>query len=298
MSVAVFVIFCVLISTETFFICAGNAFTIFVFWKKRLSLQRTSYLLLNLAVVDLLVGVMELISLATRWAPYLFPAENQDDDAMHFSWPWFLSSLVVLLSSSSVISLAIISMERVYAVLWPLRHRTLNTNVYLGGIFFVWAGGIFAGVLFNLRVLRVVDSVPATLAINIPFLFALFAVGASYIVIRNRLRRTLPIFESQNRKNVERNIKLSKTLFIVIGASLICWLPSTLLYIVVRLCPNCISYPVERLIMLIVTVLHLANSVVNPVLYSYRMPMFKEALRKLFRIQGHRENEQLQLDRF
>ena len=192
-------------------------------------------------------------------------------------------------------SLAIISMERVYAVLWPLRHRTLNTNVYLGGIAFVWAGGIFAAVLFNLVVLRIVDSVPATIAINIPFLFALFTVGASYIIIRNRLRRTLPIFESQNRKNMERNIKLSKTLFIVISASLICWLPAALLYTVVRLCPSCILDSPKRLIMLIVLVLHLANSVVNPVLYSYRMPMFKEALRKLFSIQGHRENEQLQL---
>ena len=240
------------------------------------SLQRTSYLLLNLALADLLVGVMELISLATRWAPYLFPAANHDGDAMHCSWPWLLSSLVVLFSSSSVISLAIISMERVYAVLWPLRHRTLNTNVYLGGIAFVWAGGIFAVVLFTLTVLGVVESVPATIAINIPFLFALFAVGVSYIIIRNRLRRTLPILEIQNRKKMERNIKLSKTLFIVISASLICWLRAALLYIVVRLCPNCIFYPDERLIMLTVTVLHLANSVVNSVLYSLECPCLKK----------------------
>ena len=110
------------------------------------------------------------------------------------------------------------------------------------------------------------DSVPATLASNIPLLFALFTVGASYIIIRNRLRRTLPIFESQNRKNMERNIKLSKTLFIVISASLICWLPATLLYTLIIMCANCILNTVEKLIMLTVTVLHLANSVVNPVL--------------------------------
>ena len=40
---------------ESVIIIVGNAFTIFVFWKHRNRLKRTSFLLINLAVSDLLV---------------------------------------------------------------------------------------------------------------------------------------------------------------------------------------------------------------------------------------------------
>ncbi|XP_078377654.1 adenosine receptor A2a-like [Oculina patagonica] len=295
MSRLVFIVFCVLLSTESIFICIGNAFTIFVFWQKRFRLQRAYYLLLNLTVADLLVGVVGLISLATRSVPFLFTEPSNGRNTYHYSY--LLSSLTILFSITSVFSLAVISLERVYAVLWPLRHRTLNTRVYFGGIAFVWAAGICVAALFLLPFYKqVVDSRPSTIAVNITFLLSLSVICASYMIIRNRLNRTLHIFDSQSRRNIERNIKLSKTLFIVVGLSLICWLPAVLLYTVIHTCPDCILEVAT--VMLTVTALHQANSVINPIVYSYRMPMFKEALRTLFRARGHGENVQVELAQF
>ena len=295
MSPIVFIVFCVLLSTESIFICIGNAFTIFVFSQKRFSLQRTFYLLLNLTVADLLVGVLELISLATRSVPFLFSEPSYSRGTFHYSY--LLSSLTILFSSTSVFSLAAISLERVYAVVWPLRHRTLNTRVYFGGIAFTWAAGICVAVLFMLPFFQqVVDTVSSNIAVNITFLLSLSVVCTSYMIMRNRLNHTLPIFDSQNRRNMARNIKLSKTMFIVIGLSLICWLPAAVLYSVIYICPDCILE--VSTVMLLVTAMHLANSVVNPIMYSYRMPMFKEVLRTLFRARGHRENVQIELAQF
>ena len=296
MSSIVFILFCVLLSTESVFICIGNAFTIFVFWQKRLSLQRTYYLLLNLTVTDLLVGVVGIISLATRTVPFLFAKPDYNMNTYHYSF--LISSLTILFSWCSVFSLGVISVERVYAVLCPLRHRTLNTRVYVGGIVLVWVAGIFAAVLFMLRPVfpAVVDIRLSTILINLTLFLSLFVICTSYLLMRRRLSRGVPIFHSQIRTNMARNIKLSKTLLIIISLSLICWLPAVLLYTVIYLCPNCVSEVAN--VMLTATVLHLANSVINPIVYTYRMPMFKEALRTLFRARGQVESVHIQLAQF
>ena len=292
----VFVLFYVLLWTEAIFICIGNAFTIFVFWQKRLCLQRTYYLLLNLTVADLLVGVVQLISLATRSVPFLFTEPDYNLNIYHYSF--LFSSLTILFSWCSVFSLAVISVERVYAVLRPLRHRTLNTRVYVGGIVLVWVAGIFAAVLFVLRLVfpAGVDIRLSTILINLTLLFSLSVICISYLLMRSGISRGVAIFDSQIRGSIARNIKLSKTLLIIISISLICWLPAVLLYTVIYVCPNCILEVVK--VMLAATVLHHANSVINPIVYTYRMPMFREALRTLFRARGLVENVQVQLAEF
>ena len=63
----------IVILNTAVFVCliviAGNIFTIFVFWKHRNKLKRTSLLLINLAVADLLVGLTELIAIGTYELP-------------------------------------------------------------------------------------------------------------------------------------------------------------------------------------------------------------------------------------
>lgn len=289
MSPTVFGLFCFLLSTESVFICIGNAFTIFVFWQKRLSLQRTYYLLLNLTVADLLVGVVLVISLATRSAPFLFTEPNYDMNTYHYSF--LFSSLTIWFSWCSVFSLTVISLERAYAVLFPLRHRTLNSRVYVGGIALVWVASIFPAVLFMLPLFAVVDVRLSVVLINLTLSLSLSVICTSYILMRNRLSRGMPICDSQIRRNMARNVKLSKTLLIIVSLSLVCWLPAVLLYTVIYLCPDCILEAVK--VMLTATVLHLLNSVINPIVYTYRMPMFKEALRTLFRVQANGESVQV-----
>ena len=60
MANATFVINCTILF-ESLLIFSGNSFTIFVFWKNRNKLKRTSFLLINLAVADLLVGLSQMI---------------------------------------------------------------------------------------------------------------------------------------------------------------------------------------------------------------------------------------------
>ena len=83
---------------------------------------------------------------------------------------------------------------------------------------------------------------------------------------------------NENRPDGEKHsTKLSRTLFIMIAVSLGFWLPSTVIFSVHSLCHRYVPIP----LIYASTVLHLANSLVNPVIYSFRMPIFREAVGKL-----------------
>ena len=223
------------------------------------------------------MGTLEIRNLGTQSQPFLFT--ESDGPSKHingFHYRYAFSSLQLLFSCSSLLSLAVISLERVYAVLWPLRHRTVNGRAYFGSIALIWAAGSGVAVLHLVSFLHNVDPVFVAFAVNVTLLASLCAVCTSYVIIRNRLKRPLPTCDNENRRNMERNLKLSKTLFLVVGLSLLCWSPASLLYPVNFVCQKCIS----QIVFLVAVALHLGNSIVNPVVYSCRMPMFKEELKR------------------
>lgn len=110
------------------------------------------------------------------------------------------------------------------------------------------------------------------------FIYVLL-ICTSYFTIRNRLHSTSPEIAAHRNQSIEHNLRFSRTLFLVIAASLVFWLPSFVVYNAKEFCPQCVSPPVLWL----VNTLHLANSMVHPLMYTFRMPIFKTALRKFRR---------------
>ena len=177
--------------------------------------------------------------------------------------------------------LALIALERVYAVLYPLPHRVINTKVYIYAAVIAWVFGLCtAGRSLLSMYYKKVEKRYVTLSIHIFLIIALLVICASYMKIRNRLRSTLA--EIQTNRSTEHNLQLSRTMFIVIAASLVFWLPAFVVYTVKDFCPQCFS-PV---VLWFVNVLHLGNSMVNPFLHTFRMPIFKDSLKKLLRKRG------------
>ena len=266
--------FIIIYALEAAFTIIGNSFTIFVFWKQRLHQKRTCLLLINLAVADLLVGISEVILLCTGKFDKMTAIPGKEKKAS------FLSALPLLASSLSLFFLALVALERVYAVLWPLRHRATNTRVYIYGIVIVWAVGLFiAGLSLLPLYYGKVEKRYVAVSIHFCLFIALLVICASYIKIRNRLRSTSAEIATQSSRSTEHNLRLSRTMFIVIAASLVFWLPAFVVYILREFCHRCFSPPVHWF----VNVLHLANSMVNPFVYTFRMPIFKAALKKFWR---------------
>ena len=267
--------FVIIYVLEALFIIIGNLFTIFVFWKQRLHQKRTCFLLINLAVADLLVGVAEPIVLSTVKFDKMTAIPGKEKKARSF-----FSALPLFASSTSVFFLALVALERAYAVLCPLRHLVATTIVYIYGVVSIWLVGLcIAGLSLLPMYYKKVKKRYVTLSIHICLFIALLVICASYIKIRNRLRGASAEIGLQRNRATEQNLRLSRTMFVVIAASLVFWLPAFVVYIVRDFCPQRVSPPVNWF----VNSLHIANSLVNPFVYTFRMPIFKEALKKFLR---------------
>ena len=265
------IVLVVIVTIEVTIIVMGNAFTILVFWKQRLRLKRTFILLINLAVADLFVGLGEALVLATN------AILNGGNKILKIESPWW--AFQVFGSSTSVVFLVLISLERVYSVLWPFRHRVTSTRVYVYSIAIVWVTGVCMSGVWLLTIYHN-DKLYASLAYSLALFISLLVICASYLTIRSRLQSTAPgrDLEVHRQASAENTLRMSKTFFIVIAVSLVFWLPAFVMVTTEEFC-SCFPPPVVWF----VTVLQLANSMVNPFVYSFRMPIFQDDLRKCWR---------------
>lgn len=271
------VIICSIISVESVFILIGNIFTIYVFWIHRARLKRTSFLLINLAIADLLVGAIKPIVIGTGVIHRHFQG-NKTGEVLVSNQDDFSAIIPTMFSCSSLIFLVLISLERAYAVVCPLRHRLASNKSYIWCIVTVWVIGGFVGAVLLLDTANMWSHEISQYIICSMIFSALAIICGSYWSIRNKLySRDVPAINRNSRNNTEQNIKLSKTLCIVTAASCVCWLPGSILYFVNAVCKCYISMGA----LYATTLFNIASSFVNPVIYSFRMPIFKEPLSKL-----------------
>ena len=275
MSNAAAIVICSLISLECVFILIGNIFTIYVFWTHRKRLKRTSSLLINLAVVDLLVGLTEPVAIGTMTIPRHF--EEEEDGSIISTQDNVSSMLPTMFSCLSLFSLAIISVERAYAVILPLRHRVTSNRWYICSLLIVWSAGMVVCAAFLLHQAKLLSYLFCQIIVCSMIFIALIIICGSYLSIRKKLHSRCPVIHQHRRNDDEQNLKLSKTLFIVIAASFVCWLPGTVLYFM-YVVGKCV---IPMSVLYSGTLFNIASSFVNPVIYSFRMPIFKEPLGKL-----------------
>ena len=280
MPTSTYITLVVIYTVQGIIIIVGNAFTIFVFWTQRSRLTRTYFLLVNLAVADFLVGITELI--VTGTVKFQDTGEGYAGSVLRQSRSNPSAAFVMLFSSSSVYFLALVSLERAFAVLRPIRHRITNSRVYIYSIVIVWVVGL---VFFGFTVLSFhlseVKGEYVFVASRICLLISILIICTSYLSIRTRLRATSSAtVDNHKQGSRERNLQLAKTLYITIATSLVFWMPGFVVYSTRGFCPSCFSAPQ---VFWLVDAMHMANSMVNPLVYSFRMQIFKDALNKFWR---------------
>ena len=244
---------------EAFLILTGNSVTVHVFWNIRKRLKRTSYLLINLAVVDILVGIALTFWLWDGIAAMM---------GIHLSYVVVKTILVIDVVGiiSSLLSLALISLDRMLAILRPFRHRMLSAWHYHISIGSVW----------------LLASLNAILNVNIGNAYSILTVitvmgsvviitGAYLAIWISTRRNRLP-----SSRNMEQNRKLAKTLFIVTAISIATCLPNGISLAFRDYLEHLHSFRVQ-----ITLVAQFSNSFLNPVVYCFKMPEFRRSLRKL-----------------
>ena len=112
---------------QSLIVFAANFFTIAVFWIHRNKLRRPYLLLINLAGADLLVGFAYLTPHLTVLALSSYIRKSKLNV---MTYDYLIIQFHVTFLSISMFFLVLISLERVFALIWPLLHRTTSNQKY------------------------------------------------------------------------------------------------------------------------------------------------------------------------
>ena len=237
-------------------IVAGNILIIWMFFKLRRR-KRSSFLLIGLGVADLLVGGL---------AIPLFIAAFES--ASITTWRVF-NIVDMFTSTSSIYTLAVISLERMFAIGWPLRHRTANFRIYICAISIPWIIAAIFTVLTDVYVYIIKRYSVIYLLVFFPATPLLVMCVAYFVIWRKQ--------KSSICNHVIREAKLANTLFFITGASVFTWLPFQILILLVNLQITA-NFSHLQMTIFIIRVLQYSNSFVNVIIYPLRIPEFKNCL--------------------
>ena len=200
-------------------------------------------------------------------------------------------------SFTSVAGIAIISLDRMHATFRPFRHRNIKKWAYGVRIAGVWILTAMIVIPFPLISLYGNLHQQWQLLFLLYLLFSycslcLVVICVSYtsIALKFWCGSRPPSHGAANRQR-----KLTVTLFIMTIVSLLLWLP----YVVYNFVPFSVldtrfSFLTYLRLRLSFILLYHTNSLVNPIIYTIRMPEFRRALLILFK-RRQRENAAIAL---
>ena len=264
----------VLFGSEMAVILALNFLIILVFVKNRFLRKRGMYLVINLAVADMLVGAfpvsctyLALGQSCNIWKGHC--SIGQGFEVLHMLWNMFLIA--------SLTNLTMISIERAHATCRPFAHNVITQRVYGTVIAVSWL--LTSLIATSLQVISQTRRDLYFYVWNSFNAICLFVICVSYVSIAVNVTFCCGIRPQHHDRAVSREKKLTKTLFIVTLVSLLLWLPYTICSflffstdIITSLSPLAINLLNYGCIFL-----YYANSFANSILYATRMSNFRRA---------------------
>ena len=272
-----------------------NLLTIILFIKNKSLRTRSMFLVMSLTVADLLAGSLsgsvDSFFSQNRFCPLVKIYSLSREVRIVFL------VLIPLFPFVSLTNITVISLERFHATFRPFRHRLMKRWVFLVAIAVVWVLSIITLVVVGIEY-SLMTRHPLYLSASYCCL-CLIVTFVSYTSILFKFR-----FGTHPQRHCAaalRQRKLTVTLFITTLVSLLLWLPYSILYLFVDrstyISLNSLS-GLERIRLLFsLNSLRYANSLVNPILYTIRMPDFKKALLSFLR-RHQRENVAIPLNRY
>ncbi|XP_061461230.1 adenosine receptor A2b [Rhineura floridana] len=252
----------------------------------------TNYFLVSLAVADIAVGLLAIpfaitISVGLR---------------INFHSCLFLACFVLVLTQSSIFSLLAVAVDRYMAIKIPLRYNSLVTGKRARGliaILWVFSFGIGLTPLmgWNNRNCTTLangsheaclfeEVVPMSYMVYFNFfgcvLLPLLIMLAIYIKIFMVACKQLRQMElmGNSRTTLQKEINAAKSLAIIVGLFVLCWLPLHVLNCLNLFLWDFASYKPTWAMNLAIILSH-ANSVINPIIYAYRIQDFRCTFRKI-----------------
>ena len=266
-------------------IMLGNVLVLLAVWKdplKKLRSSPSNVILVSMALADLSVGLV-VCPLTAYWGWVIF------DKGIS---PFDLSVIFAINAFSVNVSFGhmfLLTVDRLLAVVKPLQYRVIITNKRaviascVCWIYFLAFGCSFLILRDYLALMAAVDTAQ--------LLSILLSMLIMYTVIMFRFHRysksriNEPIYSQNNLTFIlKRERRLFKAITIVICAFLICYMPWCIVQMLIYLCKPCNPHLAVLMIFFgFSTCLTYANSGLNPILYSWRLPKYRETFKYLLK---------------
>ena len=258
---------CIAFSTEALAVVIFNFLTVVIFATYRPLRKRKFYLLLNLAIADFIVGAVAM--------PYFLYTTGGYYALWKIQWMsgHRIVSLTIQIFSvfSSIINLVVVSLERLFSTFWPFRHRALDRKVYFVSIALIWVLATFPVSIHAIRVQSVITIKQQGYIWITLIVVLILIICISYVAILIKVRGGT---QPQGHGLTERNRKLTISLLILTVASLVTWMPFVTYNSVVFYKGN---FAFHFNLLNFFKLLHFASSLVNPIIYAFRIPKFRKA---------------------
>ena len=263
------------------FIVLGNSLVILSVWKdplKKLRSLPSNFILLSMAIADLLVGFVACPS-TVYWHWVIFHSE----DRSHL--PLLVSSTLMNVSVGHIFLLTV---DRFVALLTPLHYKVKVTNKRVSiaaaacWIYFLLFGCAFGllqeyytvmGAIYNIQIF--------TIFLSILVLYMVILCGFH----RYSKETELTDQSTANRQMIfKRERNLWKGTAIVICAFLLCFLPWFISQLITLLCLPCHRNLWFLLLFNALFVIFMyVNSGLNPFLYAWRLPKYRVTFKHLLK---------------
>ena len=264
---------------------AINALAIIVYLKEQNLRKRTMYLIMSQAVADMCVGGISLpIDVSNSGFYCRLWKINPSPKGI---WPSILIAVLFVFNMASVINLAAISLERTHATFRPFQHRLLSKWIFGAAVAAVWITAVLSASYIYLDLFFALSGPGEFYSYLSILAFCFFVIAVSYAsIVAKMLCGTLP----QHQRAISRERKLTKTLFLVTLASYMLLSPYIICFFLIFSKRTFFSFSSQTLHLYFLLVsLAYVNSMVNPILYTLRIPEFKRALVSLLAFRSGRQ---------
>ena len=298
----------------------GNSLVIISVFKYERLRVITNFFIVSLAFADLLVAMLVMpfsMSMEMTEGRWMFGRIMCD----------IFNANDVLFSTASLIHLCCISMDRYLAILHPLRYEAvMNKHRAMLMLGVSWVASILisyipvfsrlytteAGVkehqldsyLCNFTVNPVYAAVSSSVSFWIPTLIMMFVYARIFLEARKQERliqssamymhyttrdHADPDVQRFERRKMKREHKAAKTLGIIMGCFILCFVPFFCWYVVTAACKTCANPPALGSVLFWCGY---SNSCLNPIIYAYYNREFRTAFKKILNMDRGQTEQQ------
>jgi len=252
---------------------AGNIMVCVCFYCYRDLRTICNYFIISLSAADILVA---LLAMPFWLVLQLTDMDDKSKDVFSPELYLFWASVDILVGSASIMNLVAVSFDRHLAITAPFSYNeSLTSFRAIVMIAALWVFSFVLGALRfaaagNIAFLFPYQMVVVAVGFVIPLLLMIVMYMKIYFVARNQALRI--------GRNFSKDIKATKTIAIVIGAFVICWMP---FFVIVTMFAIDHDFSITIEFYKAIKWMEYLNSCLNPIIYTCLNRTYRRAFKKL-----------------